>query len=95
MKTAFLLAARYDGLPIIHVEKVCEDYFPHLTPDRFVRKCSSGEIQLPLVRIEATQKCAKGVHIEDLAAYLDARREAAKKELDQLIGATKVLRAAA
>ncbi|WP_272929497.1 pyocin activator PrtN family protein [Rhodovulum sulfidophilum] len=43
-------------------------------------------LHLPLVRMEASQKCAKGVHIDDLAEYLDKRRAAAVKECLQLQG---------
>lgn len=85
MNTAWLLMAQYGGKPVIPVEDVCRDFFTHLSPDKFVRKVSAGEIAIPLVRMEATsQKCAKGVHLTDLAAYLDARREAALKECRQL-----------
>lgn len=84
MNTAFLLMAQYNGSAIIPVEKVCKDYFSHLTPEKFVRKVSLGEIAIPLVRMEQSQKCAKGVHLQDLAEYLDQRRAAAKKERDQL-----------
>lgn len=84
MNTAFLLMAQYDGLAVIPLEKVCQDYFSHLTPAVFERKVAAGDIDLPIVRIEGSQKAAKGVHLEDLAHYLDARRLAAKKENDQL-----------
>ena len=80
--------AQYNAQAIIPVELVVKDYFPHLAVDKFVRKVSLGEINLPLVRIEAgSQKCAKGVHIQDLAVYLDSRRAAAKREAFQLCGA--------
>lgn len=84
MKTAFMLMAQYDGLAVIPVELVCRDYFGHLTVDKFLRKVLAGEISLPIVRIEDSQKAAKGVHISDLAAYLDKRADAARKECDQL-----------
>jgi hypothetical protein len=84
LNTAFLLMAQYDGQAIIPVESVCADYFPHLRPDQFVRKVGAGEIKLPLVRAETSQKSAKGVHLQDLADYLDKRRDAARKELEQL-----------
>lgn len=86
MNTAFLLMAQYGGQPVIPVESVCRDYFRHLTVEKFVRKASAGEIGLPLVRIEGSQKSAKGVHINDLADYIDQRHAAAKKELLQLTG---------
>lgn len=84
MNTAFLLMAQYNGSAIIPVEKVCKDYFSHLTPEKFVRKVSLGEIIIPLVRMEHSQKCAKGIHLQDLANYLDERRAAAVKEIRQL-----------
>lgn len=84
MKTAMLLMARYDALAVIPAELVCRDYFPHLSLDKFIRKVSSGEIPLPLIRMESSQKAAKGVHLQDLADYLDARRAEAKKEALQL-----------
>lgn len=84
MKTVFLLMAQYDAKAVIPVEVLVRDYFQHLTPDKFVRKVSAGEINIPLIRMEGSQKAAKGVHLQDLADYLDARRAAAKKEADQL-----------
>lgn len=77
--------AQYDAQAIIPVSLVVRDYFPHLTIENFVRKVSIGEIKIPLVRIEAgSQKAAKGVHLLDLAQYIDCRRAAALKELSRL-----------
>lgn len=84
MNTAFLLMAQYDGRAVIPIDRVCRDYFPHLTSDKLVRKISAGEIALPLLRIEESQKAAKGVHLQDLAAWIDTRAEAARKECRQL-----------
>ena len=84
MNTAFILMAQYGAKAVIPVEDVCRDYFRHLTPEGLIRKVSLGEIALPLVRIEASQKCAKGVGLMDLAAYLDLKMEAARKECRQL-----------
>jgi Pyocin activator protein PrtN len=84
MKTSFLLMAQYDGLAVIPVEWVCRDYFRHLTVEKFLRKVLVGEISLPIVRIEGSQKAAKGIHINDLAAYLDKQADAARKECEQL-----------
>lgn len=86
MNTAFLLMAQYGGKAIISVEELCRDYFPHLTPEKFVRKVNSGEIALPLIRIEGSQKAAKGVHLADLAEYLDRLREAAHKDFEKFHG---------
>jgi hypothetical protein len=58
----------------------------HLTLPKFLRKLSSGDIALPLMRIETSQKCAKGVHLQDLADYLDKRRQVAQREFSQMSG---------
>ena len=86
MNTAFLLMAQYNGKAVIPVDTVRADYFQHLPMPKFLRKVSAGEIKLPLVRIENSQKSARGVHLGDLADYLDARRAAARKEMRQLAG---------
>ena len=87
MNTAFLLMAQYGAMAVIPVGTVVRDYFPHLSVDKFTRKVSMGEINIPLLRIESgSQKAAKGVHLTDLAQYLDDRRAAAVKEAKQLAG---------
>lgn len=82
MNTSFLLMAQYSGAAVIPVASVVKDYFPHLTVEHFVRKATRGEIKLPLIYIEPSQKAAKGIHLQDLADYLDARRSIATKELE-------------
>ncbi|MCQ4245589.1 Pyocin activator protein PrtN [Stutzerimonas decontaminans] len=89
MNTAFLLMAQYNGQAIIPLERVCADYFSHLTPDKLQRKVATGEVDLPVVRIEGSQKAAKGVHLSDLAAYLDEQRRKAVAENDKLHGRFK------
>ncbi len=84
MNTAFLLMAQYEGKAIIPVDDVCRDYFNHLTPQKFIRKVDAGEIAIPLVRLETSQKSAKGIHLTDLANYLDARRDEAVEEFRKL-----------
>lgn len=84
MNTLILLMAQYNGRAIIPLETLCEDYFTHLTPEMFQRKVLAGQIRLPITRIEGSQKSAKGVHLQDLASYLDEQRAAALKECKQL-----------
>jgi hypothetical protein len=86
VNTAVLLMAQYDGTAVIPIDKVCRDYFSHLTPVEFARKVSQGDIDLPVVRIETSQKAARGVHLHDLAKWIDDRRAAARKECDQMQG---------
>ena len=86
MRTLLLLMAQYDGMPVIPLDKVCRDFFSHLTPAQFVRKRSTGDIALPVVRMDpSSQKTAKGIHITDLAEYIDGCRATATKELRQLM----------
>ncbi|WRQ05462.1 hypothetical protein [Ralstonia phage AhaGv] len=86
MKTAFLLMAQYDGKAVIPLDDVCRDFFAHLSKEKFYMKVMAGEIKIPVIRIEASQKAARGVHLADLARYIDDRREAALKELRQVSG---------
>jgi hypothetical protein len=45
-----------------------------------------GAIALSIVRIERSQKAQRGVHLADLADYIEKRRAAAIKECQQLTG---------
>jgi len=78
--------AQYNGRAVIPLADVGRDYFPHLTIEKLSRKAAAGDIPLPVIRIEGSQKAAKGVHVNDLAAYIDERRAAATKEFQQLHG---------
>ncbi|UVL42361.1 pyocin activator PrtN family protein [Pseudomonas sp. B21-040] len=89
MKTLFVLMAQYNGQVVIPLDRVCKDYFTHLTTDMFQRKVMAGQIRIPITRMEASQKSAKGVHITDLADYLDVQRAAAIKESNQLNSALR------
>ncbi|VVD84939.1 pyocin activator PrtN family protein [Pandoraea fibrosis] len=84
MNTTFLLMAQYGAVAVVPIEAVCRDYFSHLSAEKLTRKIGAGDIALPLVRMEGSQKSAKGVHVEDLAKYIDERRAAAVKECKQL-----------
>ncbi|KOX66741.1 Pyocin activator protein PrtN [Pseudomonas psychrophila] len=85
MNTQFLLMAQYDGQAVIPLSRVCADYM-HLTVEKFKMKCMSGEIDIPIIRLGAnSQKAALGVHLNDLADYIDKQRDKATKELKQLI----------
>lgn len=86
MNTLFLLMAQYNGQAIIPLDRVCADYM-HLSVEKFKRKRLDGEIDIPIVRLGAnTQKAALGVHLKDLADYIDQQQAAAIKEQNQLMG---------
>ncbi len=82
--TVYFLMGQYDSAAVIPIDRVCRDYFSHLSPENLVRKVSAGDLDLPLVRMDDGHRCAKGVALIDLAAYLDRRIEAARKECKQL-----------
>ena len=86
MTTAWLLMAQYEGMAVIPIERVAIDHFGVDSGGlpRFLRKLEAGEIPLPVTRMERSQKGRRGVHLLDLAAYIDARREAGQKELRQM-----------
>jgi hypothetical protein len=86
LNTAFLLMAQYNGKALIPLADVCRDYFSHLTPEKLMRKVMAGQIPLPIVHIERSQKSAKRVHLQDLADYLDKRRAEAMKDFEGLHG---------
>ena len=86
MNTLFLLMAQYDGLAVIPLDRVCADYM-NLTVEKFKQKQLSGEIDIPVVRLgTVSQKAALGVHLRDLADYIDKQRLNAKTEHNKLMG---------
>jgi hypothetical protein len=56
--------------------------------DKLLRKSLRGDLPLPIVRIETSQKAQRGVHLVDPAAYIDKQREAALKGCRRLTGQT-------
>lgn len=88
MNTLFLLMAQYSGQAVIPLSQVCTDYMG-LTVEKFKSKCLSGEIDLTIVRLGAkSQKAALGIHINDLATYIDIQREKAVLERNKLFNHT-------
>lgn len=86
MNTLFLLMAQYDGQAVIPLSRVSADYMG-LTVEKLKSKCLSGEIDLPIVRLGAvSQKAALGVHLVDLADYIDKQREHASEQHEKLMG---------
>ncbi|CRM31288.1 pyocin activator PrtN family protein [Pseudomonas sp. 58 R 3] len=80
MNTLFLLMAQYDGCAVIPLDRVCADYM-NLTVEKFKLKRLQGEIDIPIVRLGAqSQKAALGIHLKDLAEYIDHQRQAAVDE---------------
>jgi hypothetical protein len=77
-QTMFLLMAQHEGRAVVPLDEVAKVHFA-LTEPVLWRKIRGGEIKLPVIEMEASQKGAKGVHLGDLAAYIDQRRVVAQK----------------
>ncbi len=75
---AFLLAARYKK-PAIFLEDVILDFMPHLTIDAANRRANKQTLPFPVFRSDSG-KSPWLVNISDLAAYLESRRDAAKRD---------------
>lgn len=59
ISTHFLLMGQYNCQAVIPLEDVVRDYFSHLTVDSFLRKIGTGEIVIPVVRADTSQKSKK------------------------------------
>ncbi len=86
MNTLFLLMAQYSGQAIIPIDTVCADYFSHLSPKNLRQNIAHGKIDIPLVQMDSSRQSARGVHVRDLAAYLDKQHQAAKDDHERLWG---------
>lgn len=80
MNTAFLLLAQYDGAALIDDEIVRKDFFGNLSAATFKRRIENGDIPLPVVRLGRSQKSIRHIHLTDLAAYIDAMADRARRE---------------
>lgn len=85
MRTDMLLLARYEGLPVIPLERVAADFFAHMTVRSLHSLIVRGDIKLPLVPGNS-QKAKPAVALEDLALYLDRQIAEGRKEFAQVHG---------
>ena len=86
MNTLFLLMAQYEGQAVIPLSRVCADYM-NLTVEKFKQKQLQGEIDIPITRMGAeSQKASLGLHIQDLADYIDRQRAKAVREQNKKLG---------
>lgn len=75
---------QYESQPVIPVDVVARDHFGGMNTRTFLRKVDDGSIALPVMRMEESQKSAKGVYLHDLAEYIDQRRADARREFEKL-----------
>jgi hypothetical protein len=84
MNTGFLLMAQYNAAAVIPLDAVLRDYFGGLSREKFLAKVDRGEIKIPVTRMEKSQRGMVGIGLVDLAAFIDARCEEARREAQQL-----------
>jgi hypothetical protein len=77
MDTTLGLLLKQYGRAFISLEQARLDFFPHLSSETIRQRARDGSLGLPVTRFDASQKSAMGIHVEDLAKYLDARRRLA------------------
>lgn len=82
--TLWLLLGMYEGRFRIPLEEAVRDHFSHLDATKFVTKVNAGEIRLPIITSENSQRSAKMIDLRDLADYLDCRRQEARDKLAKL-----------
>lgn len=81
MTVTQLLCEQHGKTPLLEIDLVARTYFG-LTPEKFLRKISEGDIILPITRMEPdNRKSKKFVAIEDLARYIEQRNKEAKREM--------------
>lgn len=82
--TLWLLLGLYEGKFLIPLDQAVADYFPHLDSKKFIRKVTDGDIRLPIVTAEASQRSAKMIDLRDLAEWLDQQRQAVHDKIAKL-----------
>lgn len=82
MNTVFLLMAEFNT-PTIPLSTIAERYLG-MSIATANKKANLGELDIPSFRLDSGQKAPRIVHISDLADYIDKKREAAKKELEEI-----------
>lgn len=75
--TAWLLMARHQT-PSIPLASVCQEHFG-LSLHEANRAAQLNKLPVPTYRVGESQRAPRHVHIDDLAALIDKRREAARR----------------
>lgn len=74
-----LLMMRYKS-PIISLEQIISDYFPHLTIASANKRAAKQDFAFPVFKADSSQKAPYLVNLADFARYLD--EESRKSKLD-------------
>lgn len=77
MKTLMLLSAQFEKT-LIPLKDICEEYFG-LSEGEARKRANLNQLPIPTIRLCDSQKSPLYVHVSDLAALIDTRREHASK----------------
>ncbi|QNM96412.1 pyocin activator PrtN family protein [Chitinimonas koreensis] len=78
MNTAMLLAARFES-PTVPLEQISDEFFG-LSPAKAARQASARTLPVAAMRLTNSQKAPWLVHVDDLAAHIDATRATARAQ---------------
>ncbi len=79
------------GSSIIHLTDIADQFFP-FSYDVTVKKINSGELALNAFKMMSSQKAPFLVHIDDLVALMEERREDSRKALGEKVAVYKALK---
>ena len=83
MNTTFLLMAQFNKA-LVPLKEVCDEFFG-CSLRTATQKANAGTLPIPILKCDgASKKSPLLVHVSDLAALIDLRREEAKKEWEQV-----------
>ncbi|EPJ5578021.1 pyocin activator PrtN family protein [Citrobacter farmeri] len=82
MNTLFLLMAEFNT-PNIELSVVCQKYFG-MSPSTAEAKANACQLPIPTYRVGTSQKAKRCINIQDLAAYIDQRREEGREEWERV-----------
>ncbi|MCL1075497.1 pyocin activator PrtN family protein [Shewanella dokdonensis] len=82
MNTAFLLAARFET-PAVELRKICLEFFG-INAKTAEQHAAAQKLPVPTFKLRDSGKAPTMVKIEDLAAFIDARHAAAKRDWDAI-----------
>ncbi len=77
--TFFMLGAEFGGKPAVTLEECLH----HLSLDTLAeanRRAADGTLGVPTFRARDSQKSKRQIHLQDLAKFIDARRDAGLAE---------------
>ncbi|MBJ4525257.1 pyocin activator PrtN family protein [Salmonella enterica subsp. enterica serovar Typhimurium] len=82
MNTLFLLMAEFNT-PNIELSAVCQKYFG-MSPNTAEANANASQLPIPTYCVGTSQKAKRCINIQDLAEYIDKRREEGRIEWERV-----------